>query len=136
MKIGVLRSYSRLKNANIPFDTKAPVFIDRSHKLAEVIVYYCHLKVLHRGIKQTLTELRSVFWITRGRNLIKKLIHPCTVCKCLNARSYDYPNQSDLPALRFDENHPFSSTGVDYLGPLLCLPVYGEKDKLFKALCT
>ena len=32
----------------------------------------------------------------------------------------------------FDERYPFSSTGVDYLGPLLCLSVYGEKEKLHK----
>ena len=118
---------------NIPFDTKAPIFIDRNHKLAEIIVYYCHLKVLHRGIKQTLSELRSVFWIAKGRNCIKKLLHPCTVCKRLNTRPYEYPAHSDIPQLRFDERYPFSSTSVDYLGPLLCLPVYGEKEKLYKA---
>ena len=51
----------------------------------------------------------------------------------MNVKPYEYPSQSDLPELRFDENHPFSSTGVDHLGPLLCLSVYGEKDKLHKA---
>ena len=69
---GVLRSYSRLKNATVPFEMKVPVFIDRDHKLAELIVNYCHHKVLHCGIKQTLTELRSTFWITRGRSYVKK----------------------------------------------------------------
>ena len=129
---GVIRSYSRLKNAKIPFDAKAPIFINKDHKLAEILVYYAHLKVMHRGVKQTRTELRSMFWFTRGRSYVKKMLNPCTVCKKLNARAYEYPNHSDLPELRFDERYPFASTGVDYLGPLMCLPVFGTNDNLHK----
>ena len=29
----LIRSYSRLKNARIPFDSKAPIMLDRNHKL-------------------------------------------------------------------------------------------------------
>ena len=32
---------------NISFDMKTPVFIDRNHKLVELIGNYCHSKVLH-----------------------------------------------------------------------------------------
>ena len=41
-------------------------------------------------------------------------------------------NHSDIPELRSKERCTFSSTGVGYLGPLLCLPVYGEEEKLHK----
>ena len=130
---GVLRSYSRLKHAKIPFNMKAPVLLNREHRLAEILVYYFHLKVLHRGVKQTLTEMRSEYWVTRGRSFVKKLVHPCSLCKKLNSRPYSYPEHSDLPELRFDDRFPFSSTGMDYLGPLNCYSVYGEKDKVHKA---
>ena len=132
-KDGLLRSYSRLKNAKIPFDSKAPVLINKKHKLAEILVNYAHLKILHRGVKQTLTELRSMYWLTRGRSFVKKIVSLCTVCKKLNSRPYKYPEHSDLPVLRFEDSYPFASTGVDYLGPLLCLPVYGKSDNLHKA---
>lgn len=130
---GVLRSYSRLKNAKLAFNRRAPIFINREHKLADIIVYYSHLKVLHRGVKQTLTEMRGEYWITRGRSFVKKLLHPCTTCKKLNSRAYRYPGHSDLPELRFDDRYPFSSTGMDYLGPLYCFSVYGKKDIVHKA---
>ena len=130
---GIIRSFSRLKNAKIPFDTKAPVMLDRNQKLADLLVLYYHLKVLHRGVKQTLTELRSKYWITSGRSFVKKIINPCVVCKKLNARPYYYPEKSDLPDFRFDDKNPFNSTGVDYLGPLLCLPIYYAQEKLYKA---
>ena len=84
------------------------------------------VRVLHRGVNQTLTELRSKFWITRGISFTKKLLYLCAVCKKLNARAYQYPSISQLPELRFSDNYPFMSTGVDHLGPLFCMPVYGK----------
>ena len=128
----IIRSYSRFKHSNLPFETKAPIFLDRNHRLVELLIYYSHLKVLHRGIKQTLTEFNSMYWVTRGRSL-KKLLRSCVVCKKINSRPYDYPLQSDFPAVRFDESSPFNSTGSDLLGPLLCKSIYGNEDKLYKA---
>ena len=132
-EFGVVRSFSRLKHADMPFDTKAPILINTKHKLAELIVYYFHSKVLHRGIKQTLTEIRVSYWIPRGRSYVKKLLYSCVVCRKINTRSYEYPGHSDLPKLRFDDRHPYSTTGVDALGPLYCLPVYGDEQRTYKA---
>lgn len=129
---GVIRSYGRYKHANIPFDNKAPIMLNRDHRLAEIIVNYCHSKVLHRGVKQTLTELRSKYWITKGRSFVKKILRPCTICKRYNARPFHYPEHSDLPSFRFEGSNPFRTTGVDYLGPLFCSPVFGEDDSLYK----
>ena len=67
----LIRSCSRLKNAKIPFDSKAPIMLDRNHKLTELLILYSHHKVLHRGVKQTLTEFRQQYWITRGRSCKK-----------------------------------------------------------------
>ena len=64
----LIRSYSRLKNAKIPFDSKAPIMLDRNHKLTELLILYSRHEVLHRGVKQTLTEFRQQYWITRGRS--------------------------------------------------------------------
>ena len=131
--VGLLRSFSRLKNAKIPFDSKAPIFLNRDHRLTELIVWYCHVKVMHQGPKDTLTELRSKFWVTRGLSYVNKLLHPCKTCKVLNARPYEYPNFSDMPKERFTDQHPFVSTGVDFMGPIMCLPVYGDDSKMYKA---
>lgn len=106
--------------------------LNRDHRLAEIIVNYCHSKVLHRGVKQTLTELRSKYWITKGRSFVKKILRPCTICKRYKARPFHYPEHSDLPSFRFEVYNPFRTTGVDYLGPLFCSPVFGEDDSLYK----
>ena len=85
-----IRLYSRLKNAKILFDNKAPIMLDRNHKLCliELLILYLHHKVLHGGVKQTFNEFRQQDWITSGRSCVKRFIHPCIICKKLNSRPY------------------------------------------------
>ena len=122
---GLLRSFSRLIKANIPFDTKAPIMLSKKHKLTEILVYYFHEKVMHQGIKHTLTEFRSIFWITQGRSYVKKIIAPCVICRRLNSRPYEYPGHSDIPSFRFNDTYAYTTIGLDFAGPIYCLPVYG-----------
>ena len=129
----VIRSYGRMKNACLADDTKAPVILSRNHRLAKLLVLYCHVKVYHRGVRQTLTEFRASYWITRGRSFVKKVIRPCIVCQKLNVRPLKYPAHSELPTVRFDERYPFASSGLDHMGPLYCSPVYVQTEKSFKA---
>ena len=77
----LIRSYSRLKNAKICFDSKARIMLDRNHKLTELLILYLHHKMLHHGVKQTSTKFRQQHWITRGRSCVKKNIHPLLYVK-------------------------------------------------------
>ena len=123
-----------MKHACLPSETKAPVFLSKDHRLSELIIQYCHTKVYHRGkTNLILNEFRANYWITRGRSFIKKPLRTCIVCQKVNARPLNYPTHSELPLIRFDERYPFAATGVDYLGPLYCSPVYGKKETLYKA---
>ena len=65
---GLLRCRGRLSNAELLYVTKYPI-----HKTLHY-VKDCHLTVKHRGVKETLTELRSQYWIVCGRNFVRKLI--------------------------------------------------------------
>ena len=125
---GLTRCYGRMKYANIPENAKAPIMLSKEHRLSVLVVLYCHLRVMHRGLKQTLNEIRANYWITRGRSFVKKVISPCVLCRKLNGRPFVYPGHSDLPELRYDDRFPFASTGCDYLGPLfvqsICCFIY------------
>ena len=55
---------------------------------------------MHRGEKQTLTELRGEYWIVKSKSFIKKLIRSCVVCKRIHGRPYSYPAAPELPAER------------------------------------
>ena len=51
----------RMMNAPIPYDSRCPIFIPKSSKLAELLVIYYHSLVLHNGVKETLNQLRTRF---------------------------------------------------------------------------
>ena len=54
----------------------------------------------------------------RGRQVVKKILGECVVCKKLVGKSYTNPPTATLPDFRARETPPFSSVGVDFAGPL------------------
>ena len=76
---GILRCEGGLKNAKLTTTQKHPAILDAEHYVTSLIVRDSHERVKHNGVKETLTEIRSKFWIVRGRQYVRKLIHECAV---------------------------------------------------------
>ena len=128
----IIRCYSHLENGN---KKSHPIMLSRNHELTKFIVLRCHKKVYHNGIKQTLNELRAEFWINRGRSYVRKLLNSCFICKRLQSRSYNYPENSSLPSYRINARVTFQVCGVDYLRPLYVKDIYykSRNDDMHKA---
>ncbi|KAK3751264.1 hypothetical protein QZH41_001452, partial [Actinostola sp. cb2023] len=73
-KEGILRCYGRMENAELDIDTREPIILSKNHKLTELIVQDCHVRVKHCGVRSTLAELRSKYWVPKGRQLIKRIL--------------------------------------------------------------
>ena len=82
------RCRGRLNYAPVPEESKFPILLLRDSYVTELIVRNCHHQVLHSGVNDTLNELRSRFWITRGRQFVKKVLHKCVVCRKVLGPSY------------------------------------------------
>ena len=78
----------------------------------------CHKRTLHNGVKETLTELRSRFWVIKGRQTIRRVISKCVNCKKIEGKHYVIPPTAPLPQFRVEENPAFTNTGIDFAGPL------------------
>ena len=112
------RCRGRLQNADAPISTIHPILLNKNHHLTTLLIRRAHERVMHCGVKATLTELRSRFWIVRGRSTVQKILSQCVVCKRLEGKSYHTPIAPPLPSFRVVESHPFTHTGVDFAGPL------------------
>ena len=44
-------------------------------------VLKAHTRVFHIGIKETLTEVRTRYWILKGRLLVKQILRKCLMRK-------------------------------------------------------
>ena len=73
-------------------------------------------RVLHSGVKNTLTEIRSRYWIPRGRGAVHQFIGRCVR---YSGASYVPPSPPPLLEFRVQQSFPFSYVGVDYAGPLM-----------------
>ena len=75
----------RMSNSDLPFSAQSLILLDKGHLL---IVMDAHRHVMHNGVKETLTELRSAYWLVRGRRFVRKVIHHCLTCRKLEGRPF------------------------------------------------
>lgn len=115
---GVLRCRGRIERAVIPKDMKDPILLNTKHPVTEMIVTKCHERVSHGGVKETLTEIRTRYWLIRGRQRVRKILLECKRCKRFRTKAYQAPQAPPLPEFRIQRTHPFSFVGVDFAGPL------------------
>ena len=83
---------------------------------------------MHNGVAETLVQVKSRYWIEKGRQTVKSIINKCPLCKKLKGRPYGMPTTSQLPRLRMSHKLAFTSiVGVDIVGPVYVKDVYDKR---------
>ena len=134
-KDGLWRCGGRVGNSTLPYDTKHPMILPPDHYVTKLIIWKAHMKVFHNGVKETLIQLRSKFWIVKGRQIVKKHLNKCNTCRKLEGLSYGSPSISQLPKSRVEGGQAFQGVGIDFCGPLYLANPKGET-KSYIALIT
>ena len=116
---GILRLKGRFQNSSLEFSAKFPVLIrGKESYFTRLVVWDAHQNVLHHGVESTLGNVRSKFWIVRGRRTVKDVIRKCVICRRHQGKTMVPPPSPDLPSFRVNVNFSFYSIGIDYAGPL------------------
>ncbi|XP_043478769.1 uncharacterized protein LOC122509074 [Leptopilina heterotoma] len=115
-KDGLLRVSGRLSNAPIAWETKHPIILP-NHRISLLIAQQTHLRSLHGGPQMTLFLLRQNFWIIKGRNLVRSIVHKCLTCARHQA-TLQSQLMANLPSCRVTPSNPFTHCGLDYAGPI------------------
>lgn len=130
---GLLRCNGRMKNADWSFDKRHPVLIPRDCKFSEDFVIKTHRENYHMGTNHTLSKVRELYWIPRGKSYVQRILKTCPECIKHKGGPFKLPPAPALPPERVNYTAPFTYTGVDYMGPFL---VNNGNDKRWICLFT
>ena len=61
-KDGLYRCQGRLSNADLTISAKHPILLPKKHYLTVLLVKHSHKRVMHNGVKETLTELQTEYF--------------------------------------------------------------------------
>ncbi|KHJ86527.1 hypothetical protein OESDEN_13717, partial [Oesophagostomum dentatum] len=109
---GIWRAKGRLANA-VNYETNNPIFIAPNTDLSRKIIYEAH-GIYHKGIGNTMSEVRQRYWIPKLRQQVRKLVQNCVECRRLNGFPYSYPETTELPSRRVVKGRTFQHIGLDF----------------------
>jgi len=128
----IIRVGGRLKNAAIGMDAKHPILLPAHHPFTQLIIAHEHQRHLHAGAQATLAAVRVKYWPLSARGSVKKYIKKCIVCFKAAPRTSEAV-MSELPSYRVTPAKPFTTSGVDYGGPLYIKSGQLHNAKIIKA---
>ena len=73
---GIWRCKGRLE---VSYSTRYPMLLAKEHYFAVLVVEDTHRRVMHNGVKETLTEVRSKYWMVKERQFVRQIIHKCVM---------------------------------------------------------
>jgi len=114
---GIIVVGGRLKNSNLAFHVKHPMLIPKDHPISLLICRHYHEEAKHQGGHISHGYINQAgFHIENGRQLTRKYISECIICKKLRKLPLDQ-FMADLPKDRVAETKPFEHIGIDAFGP-------------------
>ena len=81
----IWRCKGRLEKADLPYSTRHPALLPKHHLLTDLIIRESHERVMHNGVKETLAETRSKYWIIHGRQSVRQVLLKCVTCRRYSA---------------------------------------------------
>jgi len=96
-KGGLIRCGGRTHNAPVSEPVKFPYLLPPKHHFTRIMVYEVHEKRLHAGVTPTFTAIRQSYWIPGARQLIRKLLRQCVICRKTEGKGSHTKHLTHLP---------------------------------------
>lgn len=116
---GVIRMKGRIqKISGIEEEAKTPPIMDGRHRITRLLIEDYHRRCYHGNHATVMNEIRQLYYVTRLRTSVRRVIQHCQWCKIRKAEPQSQPT-GDLPKERLQHHkRPFTFAAVDYFGPM------------------
>ncbi|KAK6023881.1 hypothetical protein OSTOST_10319 [Ostertagia ostertagi] len=74
---GVIRCRGRIQSEHLTRDARDPILLLPDQPLAGLIIQDTHGRCDHQGVNGTLANLRLMYWIHSGRQIVRKILRKC-----------------------------------------------------------
>ena len=81
----LVRCKGHLEYSKLCSDAREPIILPKRNALTLLQIQECHAHVLHSGVRSMLAELRSRFWVPKGRQAVN-VLNCSIVCKKMEAK--------------------------------------------------
>ena len=86
-------------------------------------------RFFHNGVSETLVELRSHYWVIKGRQRVKAIIRSDRLCKLVERLPFPAPMTAELPEFTLDGENASQTTGIDFCGPVYVKNIQRKKGR-------
>jgi len=114
----ILRVEGRPQQSTFPYHAIHQIILPRRHHFTKLIVSPEHIRLHHSGPQLLMTSLREKNWITRIRDVVRTVIYHCLTCSKFKVKA-SQQLKGQLPSTRVQPARPFTTTGIDYAGPIV-----------------
>lgn len=115
---GLWRCKGRLQFPTHDSCTSYLICLPRHNRITETIIQTNHERIHHGGIPHTISELKRLYWIPKGRAEVKRVLNKCYGCKRWKTKPFKLPPMPNYPESRIERSRTFARIGLDYLGPV------------------
>lgn len=71
---GILRCRGRLENTDLQKEKKYPMLFPKGERFIDLMIQHTHCKELYRGVSQSLSQIRCIYWIPQGRVAVRQVL--------------------------------------------------------------
>ena len=112
-----VNSRVRLDSSGLSGDSY-PIILPAEDHVVKTYIHYLHVKYHHPGKTHLISLIQEKYHVVGLNKLLKKLYSSCKICTRLNGRPLKAVMAPLPPARTNPPPRPFTSTGVDFFGPI------------------
>ena len=128
---GLLRIGGRLSQGPLSFNQKHPIMLSAKDELTIRHFEQIHVNLSHCGPTLLFSSAGQKFYCTGARQLARQVCHQCMVCRKIAVRTQTQL-MGQLPPARITPAPAFTTTGVDYAGPVTLKEGTGRRPRKVK----